>query len=242
MKNLKMNWAKTSWLRNGDYGSGSLVSFDCFVPKDIFEIIKPSFEGYIQKNEKKTAVYNLGVIGALLENNHQVEIDGVNIIKEEYSNRKIAFIGFFENSTNETIARLAKLYKVEMNQKAFQKEVSKTVDEAFGNKYFMELSKGVKVPNDIKFETFRIGGDEYQIDFNYGVQLAVDWQETSHEDFHGTNIYRAISSREKLPELKQFLNESQTFANVPRANENESWLPGFDSATFESKKKFNPKR
>lgn len=237
MKIFKMNWARTSWMRQCGYGNDSLVSFDCFIPKDIFEIIKPTFEGYVQKNEKKTAVYNLDVIGALLENTHQVELDGVNISKEDYNNSKMKIIGLCDNSTNTAISDLAKLYKEDLKQEAFKKEVSKTVDEAFGNKYFMALSRGVEIPKDVKFNFFRIGGAEYQIDFNYGVQKSITWEEISHEDFRGTDVYRAIPNKDKLPELRAFLTEAENFAKVPRANENAKWLPEFNAATYEPRKK-----
>ena len=237
MKILKMNWAKTSWLRQAGCGNDALVSFDCFVPKEVFEIIKPTFEGYIQKNEKKAALYNLGVISALLENNLQVELDGVNISKEDYKNRKASILGLCEKSTNETIANLAKLYNEEIKHKAFKEEVSKTVNEIFGNKYFMELSKGVEIPSDSKFETINVGGVEYIIDFKYGVQKSVEWEEVSHESFHPKDVYRAIPNKNKLSELKVFLEESKAYSKNFQLDQNGLWLPGFDAATYEPRKK-----
>lgn len=232
-----MNWARTSWLRQGAYGDDSLLSFDCYIPKEIFEIVKSSFEGYIQKNEKKTAVYNLSIITSLIENGHQIELDGVKLNNENYTNRQIHLIQLCETSTNEAISSLAKLYKAEINHKDFKKEVYKTVDEIFGNKYFLELSKGVKVPEDIKFDNFRVGDEEYSIDFNYGVEHRIKWEEVSHEDFQGRDVYRVIPDKAKLPELKTFLIESQNYAKAPSANEDRKWMQGYDAATYEPKKK-----
>jgi hypothetical protein len=237
MKPLKMNWVRTPWVRRTGYGTDALVCFDCFVPKDIFEIIKPSFEGYTQKNEKKTALYHLSVIGDLLKNNHQVELDGVNIHKDDYFNPKVSILELSENSTNETISNLAKLYKQDLKYKAFEEEVSKTVNEIFGNKIFLELSKGVKIPEDSRFETFRIGEQKYQIDFKYGVERAITYDEVSHENFHEVSIYRAIPSKNKLPELKAFLNESQAYAKAPQVDQNAKWLPGFNASAYEPRKK-----
>lgn len=237
-----MNWAKTSWLRQGSYGNDSLLSFDCFIPKDIFEIIKPSFEGYIQKNEKKTAVYNLNVISSLLEKDLQVEVDGVNINKDDFYNHKMRVIGLFEKSTNEVVSNLAKLYNQELKNKKFKEEVSKTVNDIFGNKYFMELSIGVKVPEDANFEKINVGGVEYNIDFKYGVQESTQWEEVSHENFQGKFVYRAIPNKNKLPELRAFLEEAKNYVNNSLIDENSKWLPGFDAATFEPKKKFSPKK
>lgn len=242
MKPLKMNWVKTPWVRRTGCGDDALLCFDCFVPKDIFEIIKPSFEGYTQKNEKKTAVYHLGVIGDLLKNDQQVELDGVNITKNDYFNNKVRLLELCENSTNETISKLAKSFKQDLKYKAFEEEVSKTVNEIFGSKRFLELSDGVKIPEDSKFETFKIGEQEYSVDFKYGVERATTYEEVSYENFHPVSIYRAIPSKNKLPELKAFLTESQAYAKAPQVDQNSAWLPGFDVANYEPRKKNAYKR
>ncbi len=231
-----MNWAKTSWLKNGSYGIDSLLAFDCFVPKDLFDTTKSFFQGYIQKDGKKLAVYTTQVINALLEKGQQVELDGISITKEALNSGKSLLL-LCENCTNEKVAKLAKLYKEELKEKEFSEGVNKTVNEIFGKKYFKQLSKGISVPEDIKWETYKINDKEYKIDFNYGVECSEDWEETSHEAFNKRLTYRVIPDKSKLEELKNLLEESQLFCKNLDANESAEWMPGFDGSSHESRKK-----
>jgi len=239
MKPLKMNWAKTSWLKNGTYGSDSLLVFDCFIPKDLFDTIKNSFQGYVQKEGKKVAVYHTGVINNLLQKGQEIELDGVKIDQASLAGKELLLL--CENCTNEKVSRLAKLYKEDLKQEEFAKAMNKTINEIFGNKYFKELSKGIKVPEDINWITYKVNDNEYNIDFNYGVQYSLDWRETSHESFNAYSIYRVIPDKSRLPELRKFLEEAQEFSKHTKANEVAEWITGFDSSSHESRKKPGPR-
>jgi hypothetical protein len=239
MKPLKMNWAKTPYIRNGSCGWEALVSFDCFVPKEVFEVVKSTFEGYIQKNGKKVALYNLGVIGDLVEAGHQIELDGVNIGN---NTRSEDILSISENSTNDKVAYLSQFYNRMMKYKEKKEEFNKQLDDFFGKKYFRALSQGVEIPKDIKWEYFNIGGQEIHVDFKYGVQKGLTWEEPSHEYFVGVDVFRLIPSKEKLPELREFLEESKKFPKDPNPNINDEWQPGFNEQTYEPKKKMGYRR
>lgn len=80
---LKMRWAKlpTFEKRYHEATNDALVSFVDFIPATIFEKIKPFWQGYIEYNGKKTAVYKIEIVEFLLEQTYNIDIDGTIYIK-----------------------------------------------------------------------------------------------------------------------------------------------------------------
>lgn len=232
MKKVKMNWVQTPYLRNGSIGINAKVAFDCFVDSELFEIVKSSFEGYVSKEGKKTAVYSVHVVSDLMRKGIPVQLDGVDIQQSEYYGCD-KLIEQSENSSNKRVVELAKLYKQVKEQENFENIFHQKLNELFNNKNHIETKKAE--PTDIKWEQVKIGNMELSFDFKYGVEKRITWEEKIHEDFTPVAIYRSIPV-EKIPELRKFLEES-TNRKPLVYDENYQWQPGFDESTYEAKKK-----
>lgn len=233
MKNVKMNWVQTPYYRNGGVGISAMVSFDCFVEQDVFNLVKKNYKGTIHKNGKKTSVYASSVIGDLLEHGFSVELDGVNIQNKQYlSNEDI--IAQSQHSNNPSVARLAGIYQEVQDRKNISKILDEKLDELFEQKPFIQTKK--KEPEDINWKHFTIDGVEYDFDFKYGVQRRKNWEETSHESFSMHYTYRAIN-QDKIDDVSDVLKSIINMKPISY-NEDYAWQEGFDKETFE---KYEPK-
>lgn len=233
-KHIHMNWAQTPYVRNGAAGIYSKLAIDGFVNTELFEVVKPYFEGYAQKEGKKTAIYRFEVINAILQQSKTIMLDGVLLDGLDYNIGKV--LSLSEKSTNEQMVKLAKLYNKIVECKNFQQDFSEQLNAVFDNKHFKQLPSHKKIPDDIKWENIKIGNEEYTFDFNYGAEKSIRWDEVSHEDFHGVDIYRFIP-KEKIPQLQQLLQDNSVAPKMGHYDEEKEWQPGFDGATFEPKKK-----
>lgn len=251
MDNIKMIWAKTPYFRNGGIGINALLAFDCFLKPEIFNLVKNSFEGYIQNNGRKTAIYNTQVINNLIQNGINVQLDGVEIkpaeprpndfIKQisDVENEPARYISNDElikqsiNSTNKQASRLARLYSEVAYRDNLVSGLQFRIDELFDNKQFIVTKK--KEPADINWESARLGNVDMMFDFNYGVEKRIIYEERSHEDFISIEVYRSLN-KEKIADLKNLFYEAKN--NKPLVyDEDTEWQPGFNSETYESKKK-----
>lgn len=80
---IKMRWAKfpTFEKRYQEATNDALVSFVDFIPSSVFEKVKPFWQGYIDYNGKKTAIYKIDIIEFLLTQTYNIELDGTVYIK-----------------------------------------------------------------------------------------------------------------------------------------------------------------
>lgn len=80
---IKMRWAKipTFEKRYQEATNDALVSFVDFIPSTVFEKVKPFWQGYIDYNGKKTAIYKLEIVEFLLTQTYNIELDGTVYIK-----------------------------------------------------------------------------------------------------------------------------------------------------------------
>lgn len=232
MKKIKMNWVQTPYLRNGSVGVYAKLAFDCFVSSEMFEVVKGSFNGYINKNGKKTAVYDVHVINSLMNNGFNIQLDGVDIKKSEHYHCEI-LIQQSGNSTNERIKFLHNLYSQVLKEKNREIDFHKELDELFDNKKHMITKKSE--PADIKWETIKVGHIDLYFDYKYGVEKRITFEETSHEHFVGVNVYRSINL-EKISQLKELIESAKNYKPLIY-DENYQWQPGFDETTYEAKKK-----
>jgi len=76
---VDLTWARTPSFYSSvtEAGDEGLLACMGFVAPAIFELIKPYWEGYIQFNGKKTALYHPNVVQALLEETYTVSLDGI---------------------------------------------------------------------------------------------------------------------------------------------------------------------
>lgn len=232
MKTIKMNWAYSPYLRQGSIGMHAKVAFDCFVSSDIFEVVKFNFDGTITKNDKKTSLYSVHVISDLMKNGFNVQLDGVDIKQSEYYGAE-SLIQQSGNSHNTKIAELSKSYNNCLKEKDFINNFHRELDKLFDNKKFNSTNKSE--PADINWVKFYMGNSEMIFDFKYGVQKLISWNEVSHEHFVPETLYRVIN-KEKLSLLKSFIEEARNYK--PKINDiDPEWQFGFDSSSYEAKKK-----
>lgn len=232
MENVKMNWVKTPYCRNGGIGITALLAFDCFVKPEIFNLAKQYFEGYIDKGGKKTAVYNSHIITNLMDNGVGVQIDGVNVQKSQYySNESI--IRQSENSTNQQIAHIARIFNEVKRRQDADGDFYAKLNQLFDNKQHIVTKKAE--PADIKWELIRVGNVEITFDLNYGVEKRIIYEERTHEDFTPVAVYRSLKL-ERVPELRKLVEDAKNVKPLIY-DEDYQWQPGFDPSTYEGKKK-----
>jgi hypothetical protein len=80
---IKMRWARlpTFEKRYQEATNDALVSFVDFIPPTVFEKVKPFWQGYVEYNGKKTAIYKIEIVEFLLTQTYNIELDGSIYIK-----------------------------------------------------------------------------------------------------------------------------------------------------------------
>jgi hypothetical protein len=245
MKPVKLNWALTPWLRshNDHGGHTALVSFDCYVDKELFEIIKPEWSGYIMKNGKKTAVYNHSVIETLEEQGRHITIDGIVVCDhQDIKDLTDRLLAMSQNSTNDRISYLSNLY---LQKKKWEEQALPVLKElqdmwqSFERATNSEKILGIDAKN---FHWTRIsaGSDvpehDYQVDMNYGIRRGITYDEPSHEYFVPVDLYARLKDGVSLEHMRSVVSAAQTLPHKPKFNENDKWSEGYDAKTFEPKK------
>ena len=235
MMNIKLNWALTPYLRshNDSLGGSCLVSVDGFVDKNLFELIKSEWAGYVQKNGKKTALYNLHVIDTIIKAGHSVTLEGTQMTLD---------YNFFDGtSQNSWVKSLSSLYQQSQVWKEQSDKLILALKDMFATSVkeneedtVFGISKSklqwthIKLKDNVEYE--------FKIDVNYGIQECMTWEEPSHEYFVPIYFYKTLKPGHSANELKELVEKIRSLPKAPEFNHEQKWQEGYDPYTFEPKR------
>jgi hypothetical protein len=245
MKPVKLNWALAPWMRshNDHVGHMALLSFDCYVDKDLFEAIKPEWAGYVMKNGKKTALYNYTVLEILEEKGYPITLDGVSIKGCRDKNNLTDYL--LEQSQSSTCDWISYLANVYLQKKKWQEQTQGVLTElknmwqpferAVNDTQILGMDK-----THFSWTRIHAGSDvsehDYQIDVNYGVRKGITYDEPSHEYFVPVDLYSRLKPDVTVEHLKEVVSVATQLPIKPKFDHNDKWMLGYDSHTFEPKK------
>jgi hypothetical protein len=237
---IDLTWAKlpTFHHQHHEASNDGLIAFTSFLPREIFSCVKPYWEGYVFFNNKKTAIYKLEVIEALLKDTYILKLDGTlfekSLQKCPGSLLVNKIINCSENSQNHIISKMS--YK--QRQMMIYTQIKKDLWALFQ-------------PSEVTFsnENFKAGewtqvqpsknDKEYDFNLSLGLLHYEEYKKDNTGVFSTVHRIAKLHNDEDLPtlikyvmELKKYGKNVEQLADFDYASQ---WNEGFDSNTFESK-------
>lgn len=241
---IELAWAKLPSFphQHHEASNDALVAFLSFIPKIIFDTIKPFWEGYVFYNQKKVPVYKVDVVEVLLKETFNLNIEGVHLDKsiEHYPGSLIInkLLNISDRSSNKDIAKMA--------YKQRQLIIYSQIKRELWNLFLPSDVVSIDHNNDFKegdWTSVRANKHEKEYDFDLtnGLLHYEDFRKNELNEFHTYHRVAKLKDLEELPQLMKLVMEYKKYGkNIECFYDfdfKSIWNEGFDAESFEPKRK-----
>ena len=240
---IELAWAKLpSFPQNyHEANNDGLIAFLSFVPKVLFSSIKPFWEGYIEYEGKKVALYRPDVVEILLQETYLVNLDGTYLDKpvSSFPGSLIInkIINVCQDSNNKNIAKMG--YK--QRQLIIYSQIKKELWVLFTPSDVIEIND----PHQFKTGLWTtVKANKYEKEFDFDLnQGFLHYEDIRKNEDGAIQTYHRIAklkNENDLPKLVKLVIEYKKYGKNVESFDNfdfeSTWNEGFIVETFEPKK------
>lgn len=238
---IDLIWAKLPTFHHNHHEAcnDALVAFSGFLPKEIFNSIKPFWEGYILYNDKKIGIYKTDVVEFLLKETFVINLDGTILQKSVQAFPGSLIINKILNVCNNS--QQTNIAKMSHKQRQFiiYTQIKRDLWALFLPSEIIDSEEDFKSG---EWTTVKPSTNDREYDFNLSRGLLHYEEVKKDSDGKLVTFHRKayLKNKDELNQLVQFVFELKKYGknaeNLSTLDFPTTWADGFLSDTFQPKK------